>query len=160
MHEYHSIFLSSIWKRQVASSNYPCNPTFDTYVSCGKTTQLAHNVSCPRWPRPLGLAVHKVSSPAMTKPLWRDRYSACCKKISSLPVVSCLLTMTVAGLLFDCCFDCCAAVARLLHDCNFQCSLPTILALGHDCSWLSCQTFVARPRCLVPLLAVTAVGLL
>jgi hypothetical protein len=52
---------------------------------CG--TQLACDVLCPRWPRPLGLAVHTVSSPAISKPLWRHRHSACCEKISSLPMV-------------------------------------------------------------------------
>ncbi len=160
MHEYHPIFSSLIWKRRLASSNYPCTPTFDAYVSCCKTMQLPHDILCPHWPRPLGLAVHKVSLPLMLKPLWCDRYLAFYKKIISLSAVSCLLAMTVADLLFDCCFDCCAAVAHFLHNCNCQCSLPTVSALGHDCSWLSCWTFVARPQYLVPLLVVTTVGLL
>jgi hypothetical protein len=126
--------------------------------ACGQSTQLACNVLCLFWPRPLGLAVHKVSSPAMSKPLWRNRHTACCNKISSTPAVLCLLAVTFADLLLDCCFDCCAAVAHFLHDCNCQRSLPTILALSHDCSWLSFWTFVACSPCLVLLLAVTAVG--
>jgi hypothetical protein len=56
--------------------------------ACGRTMQLARDVSCPHWPRPLGLVVHKVSLPAMSKPLWRDRYLACCAQISSLPAMS------------------------------------------------------------------------
>jgi hypothetical protein len=34
MHEYRPIFSLLIWKRQVASSNYPHTPTLDAYVSC------------------------------------------------------------------------------------------------------------------------------
>jgi hypothetical protein len=128
--------------------------------ACHQMTQLARDVSCPCWPRLLGLAVHKVSLPAILKPLWRNHYSACCKKISSSPAVSCLLAVTVAGLLFECCFDFCAAVAHLLHDYNCQRSSPMVSALGHDCSLISCRTFLACPRCLVPLLAMTAAGLL
>jgi hypothetical protein len=50
-------------------------------------TQLARDVLCPRRPRPLGLAVHTVSLPAMSKPLWHDRHSVCCEKISSSPAM-------------------------------------------------------------------------
>ncbi len=51
-------------------------------------TQLARDVLCPRRPRLLGIAVHTVSSPAMSTPLWRDRHSACCEKNSNLPAMS------------------------------------------------------------------------
>ncbi len=52
-------------------------------------TQLARNVLCPHWPRPLGLAVHTVSLPTMSKPLWRDRHLACCVKIVARPQCLC-----------------------------------------------------------------------
>ncbi len=63
-------------------------------------TELACDVLCPRWPRLLGLAVHTVSLPAMSKPLWRNRHLACCEKISSLPAMSVpSLAVTAVGLL-------------------------------------------------------------
>jgi hypothetical protein len=122
-------------------------------------TQLARNVLCPCWPRLLGLAVHTVSLPAISKPLWRHCHSACCKKNSSLPTVLCRFAVTVAGLIFDCCFDCCAAVpstpfcttATVDLACP-RCLAPSLAETARACS----QTFVACLRCHVPLLAKTA----
>ncbi len=53
MHEYRPIFLSSIWKRQqVASSNYPCTPTFDAYVSCNYSQAFPSSLPSAQVPRP------------------------------------------------------------------------------------------------------------
>ncbi len=119
-------------------------------------TQLAHNVSCPCWPRPLGLAVHKVCSPTMLKPLWRDFHLACCKKIISSPAVLWLLAVTFAGLLFDCCFDCCAAVpstpfcmTATIDLAHLQYLAPSLAETAGACG----QMFVACLRCLMPSLA-------
>jgi hypothetical protein len=63
-------------------------PSLDKTAGACCKMQLACNVSFPCWPRLLGLAVHKVSLPAMPKPLWCNCYLACCTQISSLPAMS------------------------------------------------------------------------
>ena len=53
MHEYRPIVLSSIcWKRRVASSNYPCTPTFDAYVSCGYSQAFPSSLRFVQVPYP------------------------------------------------------------------------------------------------------------
>jgi hypothetical protein len=140
-------------------------------------TQLARYVSCPCWPRPLGLAV-KRSSPmmswalvgrdrwgllyiisllAMSTPLWRDRHSTCCKKNGSLPAVLCRLAVTIAACFF-------IVVLIVVQPLRTFHTTPTINLACPRClvpllakttgAWG--QTFVACPRCLAPLLAKTA----
>ncbi len=52
MHEYRPIFLLLIWKQQVASSNYPCTPTFDEYVSCDYSQAFPSSLSFAQAPYP------------------------------------------------------------------------------------------------------------
>ncbi len=52
MHEYCPIFLLLIWKRQVSSSNYPCTPTFDAYVSCNFSQAFMSSLHFTQIPYP------------------------------------------------------------------------------------------------------------
>ncbi len=108
--------------------------------ACGQTMQLARDVSCPHMPRPLGLAVNKVSPPAMSKPLWRNRYLACCTQISSLPAMSCaLIGQDCWGLLY---------IRLACPQCWSPCGVIAI--------WLAVRSLLARLQCLMPSLAKTA----
>ncbi len=126
----------------------------ETVEACGKTMQLARNASCPHWSRLLGLAVQKVSLPVKSTPLWHDRHSACCEKISSLlrahafwlwPLLACVLIVV------------CHPIDALLHDCHHQQSLPAMSSalVGRD-RWCLLSNDVAHPRCREPSLAETA----
>ncbi len=124
-------------------------------------TTATIDLACPRCLEPplsktTGLAVYRIGSPTMLSAVigqdcWGllDIRIACLqcqcpcgvtatwlpeKKISTLPAFLWLLAMTVAGLLFDGCFDCCAAVpltpfcTTVIND-----SLPVMSApLWHD----------------------------
>ena len=81
------------------------------------TTQLARNVSCPRWLRLLRLVVEQCSSPAMSCALvGQDRWGLLCIRLA-----------------------------------RSRCQSPC----GTTAIWLAVHRLVARPQCLMPLLAET-----
>ncbi len=145
-------WLRPLGLAMLLARNVSCPFLAETAGACCQM-QLARDVSCPRWPRPLGLAVHTVSLPAMSNPLWCDRHSACCEKISSSPAMSVpSLAVTAVGLLLNVlvarqrCLCPRGATAIWLATCNnifiYLVARPQSCALVgcHRC-WLPSQTW-------------------